>query len=65
MEYAIEFAKTQKWNKLEIATINYIRNFKKALLLCELVGMNGHEMTEFFCDINTKSCLKWRIPWPN
>ena len=65
MEYSIEFTKTQKQNKLEIAKINYIRIFKKALLPCELVGMNGYEITECFCNINTKSCLKWRLPQPN
>ena len=47
MEYAIEFAKIQKWNKLEITTINYLRIFKKAILLYELVEINRYKMTEY------------------
>ena len=62
IEYTLEYTLFQKWNKKNISKINQIRLFKQAILLCELVRMNGREIIECFYDINIKSCLVWKLP---
>ena len=41
--FLIEYTNEMDKQKKTLATINYIRLYKKMLILCELVGINGNK----------------------
>ena len=48
MDYMDEYIKVKKLLNEIIAPINQMRSCKKLYLLCELIGMNGSEKTEYY-----------------
>ena len=61
MDYAKKYIKENKVLRDTHDQINYICIHKKLLLLSELVGERGRNVTAAFYNINEKSLLKWKL----
>jgi len=64
MDFAKEYIEVTQQDIKWIATINHVRLYKKMILPCELVGMNGGKRTKEMKEWNTRSCIQWKINFP-
>ena len=61
MDYAKKYVYEQKLKNNILTPINQMRIWKGVYLPCELVGVNGREMTKVFCEVNGKSSIEWKF----
>ena len=54
IEFALGYVSLMKWKANEVREINQIRICKQAIILGELVGMNGRQITLCYQDISEK-----------
>jgi len=64
MEYAIKYVSQTNKSHNIISIINHVRIYKQMLLPFELVGMTGNKQTAEWKQYYKKSCIKWKINFP-
>jgi len=64
MDYAEKYVRCKEIGKNILAPLNHVRLWKQMVLPCELIGLTGTKRTKACQKIESKSSLKWRIPFP-
>ena len=59
IDVAFECVRIKKLEKRVLMNINFVRLKKKLLLPCELVGMNGKRLAEYYVHLKESSQLDW------
>ena len=64
MEFVVEYVKEKDLKNNSIDQINYMRLFKKIILLAEIIGARGLATIEYYKIIGEKSILEQNIEFP-
>ena len=58
------YVQRKELEKSILAPLNHVRLFKQMILPCELLGLKGEEEIKSYKEVLEKSCLKWKILFP-
>ena len=61
MDWAVQYVKQNNLDTNLILPINYIRQYKRMYLPCELAGMKENCEIKEFREIESKSCIAWKF----